>query len=141
MKINLSKIKALYRKYRRENLIWSFGGFLTKIGIGRYDLETLKKFVRMGDNEAVELAAFLDDIRYEYCNLIDEMLVYQQKHPTIQMIGAKYVNYTSLQYVSSNLKKQLENYDSFNLTKAENKIPVLENKSGVSLLAVKQKSS
>ncbi len=89
----------------------------------------------MGVYEAVELAAFLDDIRYEYSNLLDEMLVYQQKHPVIQSIGAKYVNYTSIQYVSTNLKKQLENYDNLNLTRAENKIPSLENKSGVSLLA------
>ena len=117
--------------------MWSFGGFLTAIKLGKYDLEMLKRKVKIGIPEAVELAAFLDDIRYEYCNLLDEMLVYQYKHPMVQMIGAKYVNYTSIQYVSTNLKKQLENYDNFNLTRAENKIPMLDNKSGVSLLEAK----
>lgn len=141
MKVNLKKIKALYRRYRESNVMWSFGGFIHKIGLGKFDLEMLKRKVQMGDLEALELSAFLNDVKYENLMMLEEILVYQYQHPVVKAIGVKYVNFNSIQYVANNLRKQLDNYDNLSFTKAENKIPVLENKSGVSLLATVVKSN
>lgn len=112
------------------------------VEIGRRDLSILRKRTMDGDAEAMECLAFLDDVRFAFCNMLDEVLVYQGKHPVYKLIrGTKgFVDLKQIQYVSNKLSKQLENYDDFSTMPSENsQVPELDNMSEVQLLTLEAK--
>ena len=88
--------------------------------------------------------AFLEGVQFRYCNMLDELLVYQSKPPLYKVIKNKtgYVDLKQIQYVSNKLSKKLESFDDFSIAPLENsQIPELENRSEVQLLTLDPKSS
>ena len=139
MKLNTKLLKKHWKAYRESTILWSYSGFLVYLGVDRLMLERIKRLALSGDTDALEMIAFLHKVQYEYATFLDEVLVYQYAHPVFKALKIKHYDFNSLRYVSATLRRQLMEYDSLNVSRSESKLPLLENKSEVKLLAQVQK--